>query len=114
MALSYNLGYQESISVHPTRSQNFAGKVYSNFPNIWEWVVWPVLIFQKKWKDLKSSFDVFIILSQGPPPAYPATEAPPVYDPPPPYPGSPDGKTKVKYYYHFHSLPKGEVTIMTI
>jgi len=30
----------------------------------------------------------------GPPPAYPATEAPPVYDPPPPYPGSPDGKTK--------------------
>ena len=32
MALSYNLGYQESISVHPTRRQNFAGKVYSNFP----------------------------------------------------------------------------------
>jgi len=30
----------------------------------------------------------------GPPPAYPATEAPPVYDPPPPYPGSPDGKVK--------------------
>ena len=23
MALSYNLGYQESISVHPTRRQNF-------------------------------------------------------------------------------------------
>ena len=40
MALSYNLGYQESISVHPTRRQNFAGKVYSNFPNIWEWVVY--------------------------------------------------------------------------
>ena len=39
MALSYNLGYQESISVHPTRRQNFAGKVYSNFPNIWEWVI---------------------------------------------------------------------------
>ena len=39
MALSYNLGYQESISVHPTRRQNFAGKVYSNFPNIWEWLV---------------------------------------------------------------------------
>ena len=37
MALSYNLGYQESSSVHPTRRQNFAGKVYSNFPNIWEW-----------------------------------------------------------------------------
>jgi len=30
----------------------------------------------------------------GPPPAYPASEAPPVYDPPPPYPGSPDGKIK--------------------
>ena len=40
MALSFNLGYQESISVHPTRRQNFAGKVYSNFPNIWEWLVW--------------------------------------------------------------------------
>ena len=39
MALSYNLGYRESISVHPTRRQNFAGKVYSNFPNIWEWVI---------------------------------------------------------------------------
>ena len=39
MALSYNLGYQESISVPPTSRQNFAGKVYSNFPNIWEWVV---------------------------------------------------------------------------
>ena len=39
MALSYNLGYQESISVHPTRRHNFAGKVYSIFPNIWEWVI---------------------------------------------------------------------------
>ena len=39
MALSYNLGYQESISVHPTRRQNFAGKPYSNFPNIWEWLI---------------------------------------------------------------------------
>ena len=39
MALSFNLGYQESISVHPTRRQNFAGKVYSNFPNIWQWVI---------------------------------------------------------------------------
>ena len=38
MALSYNLGYQESISVHPTRRQIFAGKPYSTFPNIWEWV----------------------------------------------------------------------------
>ena len=39
MALSYNLGYQESISVHPTRRRNFAGKPYSNFPNIWEWLI---------------------------------------------------------------------------
>ena len=36
------------------------------------------------------------IFGQGPPPAYPACEAPPVYDPPPPYPGSPDGKSKVQ------------------
>ena len=40
MALSYNLGYQESISVHPTRRQNFAGKPYSNFPNIWQWLIY--------------------------------------------------------------------------
>ena len=40
MALSYNLGYQESISVHPTRRQNFAGKVYSILPNIWEWLIY--------------------------------------------------------------------------
>ena len=39
MALSYNLDYQESISVHPTRRQNFAGKPYSTFWNIWEWVI---------------------------------------------------------------------------
>ena len=39
MALSYNLGYQESISVHPTRRQIFAGKPYSTFANIWEWVI---------------------------------------------------------------------------
>ena len=32
MALSYNLGYQESISVHPTCRQIFAGKPYSTFP----------------------------------------------------------------------------------
>ena len=30
MALSYNLAYQESISVHPTRRQIFAGKPYLN------------------------------------------------------------------------------------
>ena len=39
MALSYNLGYQESILVHPTRRQIFAGKPYSTFPNIWQWVI---------------------------------------------------------------------------
>ena len=40
MALSYNLGYQEIISVHPTRRQIFAGKPYSTFPNIWEWLIY--------------------------------------------------------------------------
>ena len=41
MALSYNLGYQESISVHPTRRQIFAGKPDSTFPNIWELLIYP-------------------------------------------------------------------------
>ena len=40
MALSYNLGYQESISVHLTRRQIFDGKPYSNFPNIWQWLIY--------------------------------------------------------------------------
>ena len=40
MALSYDLGYQESISVHPTRRQIFAGKPYSTFLNIWEWLMY--------------------------------------------------------------------------
>ena len=44
MALSYNLGYQESISVHPTRRQIFAGKPYSTFPNIWEWLIYQCLL----------------------------------------------------------------------
>ena len=39
MALSYNLGYQESISVHPTRRQIFASKPDSTFPNIWQWLI---------------------------------------------------------------------------
>ena len=39
MALSYNLAYQESISVHPTRRQIFAGKTDSTFWNIWQWVI---------------------------------------------------------------------------
>ena len=49
MALSYNLGYQESISVHPTRRQNFAGKPYSIFPNIWEWLIY-VIISWRFWR----------------------------------------------------------------
>ena len=40
MALSYNLVYQEIISVHPTRRQNFAGKTDSTFWNIWQWVIY--------------------------------------------------------------------------
>ena len=40
MALSYNLAYQEIISVHPTRRQIFAGKTDSTFWNIWQWVVY--------------------------------------------------------------------------
>ena len=40
MALSYNLGYQESISVHPTRRHIFAGKSDSTFLNIWQWVIY--------------------------------------------------------------------------
>ena len=47
MALSYNLSYQESISVHPTRRQNFAGKPYSNFPNIWEWLIYVYVCLYK-------------------------------------------------------------------
>ena len=39
MTLSYNLAYQEIISLHPTRRQIFAGKPYSTFPNIWEWLL---------------------------------------------------------------------------
>jgi len=41
----------------------------------------------------------------GPPPAYPATEAPPVYDPPPPYPGSPDA-SKIKEEVNDEELSK--------
>ena len=39
MALSYNLPYQEIISVHPARRQIFAGKTDSTFWNIWQWVI---------------------------------------------------------------------------
>ena len=39
MALSYNLAYQEIISVHYTRCQIFAGKTDSTFWNIWQWVI---------------------------------------------------------------------------
>ena len=40
MALSYNLAYQEIISVNPTRRQIFAGKTDSTFPNNWQWVIY--------------------------------------------------------------------------
>ena len=56
MALSYNLGYQESISVHPTRRQNFAGKPFSDFPNIWEWLILNI-------KNTKASFSSFSLIS---------------------------------------------------
>ena len=49
MALSYNLGYQESISVHPTRRQNFAGKVDSSFPKIRHWVISKMANILKRW-----------------------------------------------------------------
>ena len=48
MALSYNLGYQEIISVHPTRRQIFAGKPYSNFPNIWEWLIYIYIAYSTR------------------------------------------------------------------
>ena len=56
MALSYNLGYQESISVHLTRRQNFAGKVYSNFPNIWEWVIYGSILKYFKFLHERGNF----------------------------------------------------------
>ena len=40
MTLSYNSAYQEIILAHPTRRQIFAGKPYSTFPNIWEWLIY--------------------------------------------------------------------------
>ena len=48
MALSYNLGYQESISVHPTRRQICAGKPYSTFCNIWDLLI-SVLFWATVW-----------------------------------------------------------------
>ena len=54
MALSYNLGYQEIISVHPTRRQIVADKPYSTFPNIWQWLLYCPHRF-KILKDLTNS-----------------------------------------------------------
>ena len=48
IALSYNLAYQEIISVHPRRRQIFAGKPHSTFWNIWEWVISCLLLLQIK------------------------------------------------------------------
>ena len=39
MTLSYHLGYLETILVHPTRRQSFAGKLDSTFYNIWDLVI---------------------------------------------------------------------------
>ena len=39
MKLSYNLAYQETILVHSTRRQIFAGKPYSTFYNIWDLLI---------------------------------------------------------------------------
>ena len=38
MTLSYHLGCVETIFVHPTRRQNYAGKLHSTFYNIWDLV----------------------------------------------------------------------------
>ena len=46
MALSYNLAYQEIISVYHTRRQIFAGKSDFTFWNIWEWVIYQKLQVQ--------------------------------------------------------------------
>ena len=58
MALSYNLAYQESISVHPTRRQIFAGKPDSTFPNIWQWLIsfpsFPSFLFWRAWTDIQT------------------------------------------------------------
>ena len=57
------MGYQESISVHPTRRQIFAGKPDSTFPNIWEWLLYTFyLIFDatipdKKRRTLRGNMD---------------------------------------------------------
>ena len=39
MTLSYHLGYLETILVHPTRRQSFAGKTDSTFYNIRDLVI---------------------------------------------------------------------------
>ena len=39
MTLTYHLSYLETILVHPTRRQSFAGKLHSTFRNIWAFVV---------------------------------------------------------------------------
>ena len=60
MALSYNLGYQEIISVHPTRRQIFAGKPDSTFSNIWQWVIFAPFFFLVKHVSLFSLSSMFL------------------------------------------------------
>ena len=56
--LSYNLAYQEIISVHPTRRQIFAGKTDSTFWNIWQWVIPDILGLSKQIRVYPISGDI--------------------------------------------------------
>ena len=58
MALSYNLAYQEIISVHPTRRQIFAGKTDLTFWNIWQWVIsrWAQFANRNVWSLRREKF----------------------------------------------------------
>ena len=63
-----NLTYLETVLVHPTRRQSFAGKSDSTFYNIWDFVISLVLlsiwhfssphVSQKSWNSL--NFDVVV------------------------------------------------------
>ena len=44
-----NLIYLETILVHPTRRQNFAGKLDSTFHNIWDLVLYPKEVQNRVW-----------------------------------------------------------------
>ena len=46
-ALSVNLSYLETILVHPTRRQSFAGKLHSTLRNIWDFVIFNHVLISK-------------------------------------------------------------------